>query len=356
MKSKRQVSKSKRLRKTLFISLGVVIAVGLLVSGVVALKLKSLTKDTVAIVTRPSESQSPTGIATEPSQSPLPSIDGIPDDIDVDYDVEVDNPVEAPIYEAPPTDPNIINVLMLSSDARPGEKNGRSDSMMLLSYNRKSGALKLVSFLRDTWVRIDGHGWNRINAAFAFGGIGLSVNTVNENFNLDIQNYVTIRFEQFITIVDQIGGISLKLTKSEIEYINRANPSKPLSTNAGVKLLNGAQALTHSRNRSVGNGDFDRTRRQRDTMNAVLQKMKQQRDPVKITKIINSALKNVSTNMKSNDIIELAIEALGNKDLSLAQTRVPFDKTWHYANESGRSVIAIDLAENRRLLHQFLYE
>lgn len=283
-------------------------------------------------------------------------IDGMPVDIDVDYDVNVSDLSNEPIYKVVPVDANTVNIILLSSDARPGEKGGRSDSIMLMSYNRKMGTVKLTSFMRDTWVRIEGHGWNRINAAYSFGGVGLSVNTVNDNFGLDIQNYVTIRFEQFISIVDQLGGVSLKLSKAEIEYINRANPSTPLSTIAGIKQLNGAQALSHCRNRSVGNGDFDRTRRQRETMVAILQKMKQQRDPVKITKLVTFALDQITTNMKPNEIFTLVLEVLGNSKLSLDDARVPFDKSWHYANEGGRSVIAIDLDKNRSLLHKFLYE
>jgi len=354
MKSSHKTNKS-RAPKAVLIALAVVLILGVGVTGAVALKLQSLTKGSVAIATRPSEPTSSAVPTTSATETQLPTIDGTPADIDVDYDVDVIDPANEPIYQVVPIDANTINIILLSSDARPGEKGGRSDSMMLMSYNRKMGAIKLTSFMRDSWVRIEGHGWNRINAAYSFGGIGLAVNTVNENFDLDVQNYVTIRFEQFISIVDQMGGVSLKLSKAEIDYINRANPSTPMDPVAGVKLLNGAQTLTHCRNRSVGNGDFDRTRRQRDTMVAILQKMKQQRDPVKITKLLTVALDQITTNMKANEIFTLVREALGNSKLSFDEARVPFDKTWHYANEGGRSVIAIDLVKNKTLLNQFLY-
>ncbi len=355
MKSSDRQRRKSALPKPLLVFIVVVLGVGLVAGGALAIRLRSLTRDTVPIVTKPTESNGPAATTTEPTET-LPVIEGTPDDIDVDYDVDVKDPIRAPIYERMPVDKNVVNILVLSSDARPGETTGRSDSMMLMSYNRKLGTLKLTSFMRDMWVRIEGRGWNRINAAYAFGGIGLAVNTVNDNFDLDIQYYVTVRFEQFIQIIDQIGGISLSLTRAEIDYINRANPENLLSTGAGVKQLTGAQALAHSRNRSVGNGDFDRTRRQRETMYAALQKLRQQRDPVKITRIVNDTLDHVTTNMKASTVIELAIEALGNDKLTFEDARVPFDKTWQYANEGGRSVIAIDLAKNRTLLHDFLYE
>lgn len=290
-----------------------------------------------------------------PAPTPLPVIAGTPSDIDIDYDVPVENPKKDPIYEASPADRNVINIVLLSSDARPGEKVGRSDSIMILSYNRKTTTLRMVSVMRDTWVSIEGHDWNRINAAFSYGGIGLSVNTLNDSFGLDIQNYAMIRFEQFITVVDQMGGVPVSLSTAEIEYINLAYSGSDLGTAPGYKQLNGAQALIHCRNRKVGNGDFDRTRRQRNTMLAILYKMRQQHNPVTLTRLVNYALGQINTNMKASEILALSLEALNADNLTFREARVPFDNTWHYASENGRSVIAIDIAKNRERLHAFLY-
>lgn len=338
----------------------VVLAAGFLI------KVNALSRNTVPIVSATIESQptdnisltagSATSTAATIAETTLETIIDTPTDLDVDYDVDVITPATAPIYKQNKLDQNLVNVLFLSSDARAGQKSGRSDSMILFSYNRQQKSVKLTSFLRDTWVRIEGHGWNRINAAFSYGGVGLAVNTVNQNFGLDIQNYVTIRFEQFISIVDQLGGVAVNLTAPEIAYINQANPDAPLEATAGVKELNGAQALTHCRNRKVGgNGDFDRVRRQRETMLAILSELKDLRDPVALARLISFTLDHVETNMKPDEIFTLATEVLTADDLSSQTARVPFDKTWHYANESGRSVIQIDLAKNKSLLHDFIY-
>lgn len=349
-------SKSKNFRRVILTILAVILCVVIIIAGAFMIRLQALSKGAVAIVSKPGDQAGSTTSTSPVSETTLAPIDGTPSDIDVDYNVDVDDPTIEPIYQKVPVDENTINILILSSDARPGEKGGRSDSMMLITYNRKQSTIKLTSFMRDSWVRIDGHAWNRINAAFSFGGIGLAINTVNENFGLDIQNYVTIRFEQFISIVDQLGGVAVKLTKAEIDYINQSNPDRLLDTTPGLKLLNGSQTLIHCRNRHIGNGDFDRTRRQRETLLAVLQKLRQQRDPIALTKLMSFALDNVSTNMKANELFTLALEALGSAKLTLDEAQIPFDKTWHYANEDGRSVIAIDLAKNRTMLQKFLYE
>ena len=361
MKPAQPKSKWSKGRIIVFAFLGLFLCSILVFGGALALKIHGVREGSVAIVTRPGNqsglSASPSGPAnaTEVTETTLPPIEQTPSDIDVDYNPDVKDPSIDPIYEKSPTSPDIVNIILLGSDARPDEKIGRSDLIMLLSYNRKQGSVKLVSIMRDAWVRIEGHDWNRINAAYVFGGVGLAINTVNDNFGLDIQNYVAIRFDQFILIVDQMGGVSLDLTKAEIEYINSVNPETKLDTQAGLKLLNGAQTLTHCRNRKVGNGDFDRTRRQRSTMLAILTKLKRQNKPATLARLVNFALKNVNSNMKATELFNFAIEALENDNLKIDDARIPFDKTWHYANEDGRSVVAIDIAKNKTLLNTFLY-
>lgn len=344
------MKKKSALRYYFGVPLIMILSTFLIIAGLFIVKLYSMTSNAIPIVTQP------TGQDTTPAvETTLETIEGTPTDIDTDYTIDVDDPDKDPIYKVVPINEKIINIVLIGYDARPNESGGRSDSLMLVSYDRDQGSIKLTSFMRDTWVRIQGHDWNRINAAYSFGGVGLAVNTLNDNFNLDVQNYITIRFEQFISVVDLLGGIKINLTTDEIAFINAYNPDTKLDTSPGIKILNGQQTLAHCRNRKVGNGDFDRTRRQREVMLIILQTMKQQRDPITLSKLISSVLNNVQTNMAPNKLFTLALEALGANQLKLEQARVPFDKTWHYANESGRSVIAIDLADNVTKLHDFIY-
>ncbi len=286
----------------------------------------------------------------------LDKIQGVPDDLDEDYYYTDPQGNEA-IYKKVPLDEDVFNVLFLGSDLRPDEKgNGRSDSMMLISYHWKENKLKIVSFLRDTWVAIPNKGWNRINAAYSFGGIGLAVNTVNENFELDIQNYAIVEFEGLKAIVDELGGIELLLTLKEIQMLNVAHPEKPIPLKEGRYVLNGAQSLTHSRNRKTGDGDFGRARRQRDVLMAMMTKMRTSMSPTKLPGFISKTMKYLDTNISSNQIFSLGLQSLKKGAIQVETARLPFDDTWSYADKDGRSVVTINLKRNVELLHDYLYD
>ena len=259
-----------------------------------------------------------------------------------------------PTQPIPPANADGINILLVGSDARVGLGGARSDSMILIAYNKEKNSFKLTSFMRDTWVPIEGHGWDRLNAAFAYGGVDLTIDTLNRNFNLAIKNYVTIRFEQFVAIVDQLGGIPVNLYQKEIDYINVEVRDTQLDRTPGVKLLNGAQTLSHCRDRHVGNGDFERTQRQRTVIKAILQKLQQQRDPATITRLVSFAMANAKTDLTADKLLTLTLDVLNADNLSFDDTRIPFDGTWENATKSGKSVIAVDFDANRKKLSQFL--
>lgn len=229
--------------------------------------------------------------------------------------------------------------------------------MMILSYNRKLRTAKLVSLLRDTWIYIpDRDTWNRINTAYFFGGVGLAINTVNSNFGMDIQYYVKVDFESLKEIVDTVGGIDVYLTEREVEYINNSAENDALPVKEGWQHLNGRQTLTHSRNRSIGgDGDWSRTRRQRDVMYAFFKKAKTEKSIASLTALVNNLTKYVETNMSPMQMIDLAIDVVFGGDLTLENRALPFEGTWDYAWEGKMAVIHINIADNKRLLHEYLY-
>jgi len=338
----------KKKKTGLWILLGLFLIIGIIIA-LVYIRLGSLNKTVAEFIEKPD-------IILE-TASDLPTIVGTPADIDEDYLVPVETIVEEAIYKQVPIDESVYNILLLGSDVRANEGgNGRSDSMMLVTIDRESGGIKITSFMRDTWISIPNKGWNRINAAYAFGGIGLAVNTVNENFDLDIQNYAILEFSGLENIVDNLGGVEVVLTKKEITIINDFNPVNPLPEVAGTYVLNGAQTLTHCRNRKTGDGDFGRTRRQREVMVSIVNKLKSTMDPIKLTNFLTETLKYVDTNVAPNTIFTLGLELLGAKENKMEQARIPFDGTWQYANKGGRSVVTINLEKNKALLHDFLYK
>ena len=124
-------------------------------------------------------------------------------------------------------DKDVINILLVGSDngAQGSEKgdHGRSDSMMVATINFKTKELKLTSFLRDMYVEIPGHGRNKLNAAYAFGGEALLYQTLAQNFNIKIDKFCVVDLAAFEKVINRIGGIEMTLEQREAEYLNTTN-------------------------------------------------------------------------------------------------------------------------------------
>lgn len=106
------------------------------------------------------------------------------------------------------------NILILGSDAR-GEEKSRADTIMVAQYHPEKGTYKLISFMRDMYVDIPGHGQNRINSALAYGGPELLRQTLKENFDLDIKYYSIVDFEGFVHLIDEAfpRGVEIDVEK-----------------------------------------------------------------------------------------------------------------------------------------------
>ena len=122
------------------------------------------------------------------------------------------------------TENGITNILLIGTDGRPGEKNSRSDSMMILTIDGKNKSLKLTSLARDTYVDIPGHGKQKLTHAYVYGQESLLIDTIEKNFELDIQDYATVNFYSFMDIVDTLGGVQVDVQDGEIKEMNKFIP------------------------------------------------------------------------------------------------------------------------------------
>lgn len=287
----------------------------------------------------------------------LPDIDDTNniDNITVDTD---DNTTDD-IYKEDKKHEDIVNILLCGMDARNYETKSRSDTMILASYNTKEHTVKLLSFMRDSWVYLPERGWSRINAATAYGGTGLLINTINYNFDLDIQNYIQVKFSDFRIIIDTLGGIDVELTQKEINYINNklhtddCDYNNDIKSKPGVVHLNGAQALWHCRNRTIGNSDFERTERQREVLSIIINKLMGM-SVSQATQLAMNLREHVNTNLDIDTIISLGTDALISRNITIESERVPFDGSYSFANKNGASVLEIDIKKNTRLIHEYL--
>lgn len=256
------------------------------------------------------------------------------------------------IARANQRDTGVFNVLLVGTDTRdPNADMGRSDSMMLVSFNRKENKATIVSFLRDSLVEIDGYGKSRLGHTYAYGGVGLTINTINKVYDLDVQNYVTISFENMVNVIDEIGGVEVPITPEEAEYYRQCGMP---NIQAGMVTLNGSQALAHSRNRSLDN-DFGRARRQRDVMNGIYRKVLEKKDPKTMMSLINFCMTQVKTNMDVDEIFEWAMKVVSTENLTVQQTSAPAEGTYEFANYNGMAILEIDIEANKEILDSMLY-
>ena len=176
------------------------------------------------------------------------------------------------------------NIAIFGVDSRTDDYGvgNRSDCIMIASINEKTKDVKLISVYRDTYVKIDGHGYDKITHAYAYGGAQLSINTLNTNLDLNIKDFITVNFDSVAEAVDQLGGIQINIESNEIGYINDyidktseivGKQSKHI-TKPGMQTLDGVQAVSYSRVRYTAGGDYKRTERMRDVLEAMLSKLK----------------------------------------------------------------------------------
>ncbi|MBO5649370.1 MAG: LCP family protein [Clostridia bacterium] len=261
-----------------------------------------------------------------------------------------------PIYQQNKNNPDVLNILLLGRDSRSAAvERGRTDAMIILSYNKKTRDVKMLSLMRDTLVPIEGHDWNRINTAYGFGGVGLCINTVNTVFQLDIQDYITIDFNGLVGLIDSIGGIDISLTADEV-YLYRQWGRLGKDATAGVYHMDGKFALAHASNRTLGN-DFERTRRQRDILMAIFTRITETRSIGDLAELINSSLDMVKTNLSITNLLSLAADVMTHsKDLSIETASMPFADTYRGGIYKKMYIINIDIPQNTRLIHEFLYQ
>lgn len=252
---------------------------------------------------------------------------------------------------------DVKNVLLLGVDARDPDDDtkSRSDSMMLLSIDKKHNCVKMVSFLRDSWVYIPAKDSNqRLNAACATDGYHGVMDTIEYNFGVDIDGYVVADFNMFKVLVDSVGGVEVEVSEKEAkEVTSHKKRYGNVKLEAGKQTLTGEQALAYCRIRKIDT-DFMRAYRQRIVMNSILKGVKS----AGITNLYGMASKSapyIETNLTKAELMSVAFAALPCLANDMPEARVPFDGTWSYANIRGASVIKLDVDKNKELLIDYIY-
>lgn len=266
------------------------------------------------------------------------------------------------VSESPPEEPSdttfdpdfsltgreTVNILLIGQDRLEGESRTRSDAILLCTFHKEDSQLTMTSFLRDLYVSIPGHGKNRINAAYAFGGTELLVQTLEENFGITPDGCLEVDFSGFTEIIDALGGVTLELRQDEADAINKATSG---TLAEGTYLLTGQEALTYIRIRKLdADGDFSRTERQRKLLEALLHACKDS-SPRTLLSMIRQVVPLVDTDLSKKALLRLALEVLPLlPELHVVGQHIPADGAFSYETIQGMSVLVPDLEAARALL------
>ena len=232
----------------------------------------------------------------------------------------------------------VTSVLVIGTDGRTEDDKGRSDSMILVSINKKTKKITMTSFMRDCCVDIPGYGEDKLNAAYAYGGTELLMDTIEMNFRVKIDDYILINFNTFAEVIDAANGIDIELSDEEAQEVNNILISEvnelmgderesDLLEHGGKLHLSGKQALSYSRIRKVGNSDFERTSRQRRVMSELISKARSGGISF-VRKVAKNALPSMVTNMSTKELYLLSLRLPFIIKYDTEQIQIPAEGTY----------------------------
>ena len=242
----------------------------------------------------------------------------------------------------------IVNILLVGQDADAG-KSTRSDTMILCTFNTRDNSITLTSFLRDLYVMIPGYHKDRINAAYAYGGIQLLDETLRENFGVEVDGNVQVDFSHFQEIIDLLGGVTLELSAAEARFINSHVSGSAVTE--GTHLLDGRQALAYVRNRKDVDGDFSRTNRQRKLIRALAEAYKSKK-LTQMLGLLDDILPMISTDISAKELTSYALSLFPMLTSAEIRTQsIPVADGFRYTNVDGKAVLMPDMEKNSNTSH-----
>lgn len=216
---------------------------------------------------------------------------------------------------------NYRNIAILGLDSRYDtyDNDYRTDCIMIVSINKNTNDIQLYSIYRDTYVYMEMDNqikFDKINHAY-YNGIENTIKTINKNLDLNVTEYIISDFSALVDLIDQIGGIEIKIDSEEIKYINDyikdvskvVGKRSSLIENTGLQKLNGIQAVAYCRIRYTSGMDYKRTERMRTVINKVIAKIKSL-DITQMLELLDIILPNIRTNISTEEIKKMIPQAL----------------------------------------------
>lgn len=236
----------------------------------------------------------------------------------------------------------VSNILLIGVDRRDDSWNGNSDTMILVSINDEKKQVSMISLMRDTGVDVPGCGTHKLNYAHAYGGPDLLMETIEHNYDVEVESYISVDFEGMIEIVDAVGGVELTLSDAEAScannYVNSMcsaqglSPDSYLFPSGGTYVCNGMRAVSYARVRYVGNADYERTERQRTVVMKIIEKLKAM-NASELLSFAMTAMSLTDFNIPVPELIELVGKAPELSGYEIVLDRIPYDGLYYSQNE-----------------------
>jgi polyisoprenyl-teichoic acid--peptidoglycan teichoic acid transferase len=246
---------------------------------------------------------------------------------------------------------NAVNVLLLGSDSR-GEQQARTDTIMVAHYDQQTHKIKLISLMRDMYVSVPGHGHQKLNAAFSFGGPELLRETIKVNFGLDIHYYTIVDFKGFEKAVDLLvpNGI-------EVDVPHEMSYGIDMTLKKGKQQLHGKELLGYVRFRHDRLSDFGRVQRQQEVISKLKEEALSLHNVVKFPELLGLLNKYVDTNMDTSTLLTIGKDILTKKSGDIKTLRIPEDGSFQNKRYEGLGeVLEVDFQQNKEALKNFLRE
>lgn len=265
-------------------------------------------------------------------------------------------------------DIDTINIAVFGVDGRSDIEGDRTDTIMIVSMDFRNGNIKVTSVMRDLLVQIPEtkdtyESLDKINAAYAYGGPELAVKTLNENFDLNIKDYVIVNFDAMVDTVDALGGVEVNVQNENVlewtnKYIDDVNDkvgkADPYLETTGVQTITGVQALAYARNR-FSDDDFYRTERQREVVGQIADKAFNI-DMATGISLLSKVYPYIKTTLSISELTTYAKAFLESPDKQFLEFRLPTDTHVTTAMINSVSyVVPTSLADNVIALHAFIY-
>ena len=256
----------------------------------------------------------------------------------------------------------MYRLLIVGVDTDDPRIRGRSDTMMLAVLDARNKQLKLISFMRDMYVQIPGHGHNRMNAAYVYGGAEALKNTLEKNFHVQADGYIAVNFAMMITLIDAIGGVDIEVEEQELkplngilEYYNYQN-GKPEAEGrleqAGMQHLSGLQAMSYARIRKI-DGDYERVGRQQRVMMAIFNRMKNMQ-PEELMDIMMQQIDFVATDVTIATAVSMMQDVVAMDTIDTRYLRIPVSRSSRNTVLNKAYFIIPNLEKNQKAISEFL--